>query len=102
MATRFNTAAKYYALITHKNWNWEGAQRCSASLEEIKTYGELREIEGAAEELKLAIYGIETNLMDVPHSKEERAYAKCESKNHRIRLKELEKRRNKIIKKIKL
>lgn len=37
------------------------------------------------------IYGLESNLLDVLHSKEEKAYAKCEIKNHKTRIAEIKK-----------
>ncbi len=35
------------------------------------------------------IYGIETNLMDVPMGKAEKAAYRCEIKNHKIRISEI-------------
>jgi beta-glucosidase-like glycosyl hydrolase len=37
------------------------------------------------------IYQLESNLLDIPHTKEERAFAKCEIKNHKMRIYEIKK-----------
>ena len=49
-------------------------------------------------ELRLAIYGIETNLLDIPEQSEDmkKAYL-CEIKNHKLRIQELEESTKKTI-----
>lgn len=47
--------------------------------------------EAMIDEHRNDIYQLETNLLDVPHTKEEKAFARCEIKNHKIRISEIRK-----------
>lgn len=47
--------------------------------------------EAMIDEHRNDIYQLETNLLDVPHTKEEKAFARCEIKNHKMRVSEIRK-----------